>query len=147
MAAAGLTPGAAVTAQGVSFTWPHYAPGSFDNLRAEGQTIHLSGSGSTLGFLGSGGFGTQSGTITIGYTDGTTQSATLTFADWYADNPVAGGTIVATVPWNPAPGSTLGAHQVSVYSAVIPLAAGKTVASVTLPTNFNLHVFAVAAGG
>jgi len=147
LAAAGLTPGAAVTAQGISFTWPHYAPGSFDNMRAEGQTIPVSGSGSTLGFLGSGGFGTQSGTVTIGYTDGTTQSATLTFADWYADNPVAGGTIVATVPWNPAPGSTLGAHQVSVYSAALPLAAGKTVASVTLPTNFNLHVFAVAVGG
>jgi hypothetical protein len=103
LAAAGLTPGAAVTEQGVSFTWPHYALGSCDNVRAEGQTIRLSGSGSTLGFLGSGGFGTQSGTVTISYADGTTQSATLTFADWYADNPVAGGTIVATVPWNPAP--------------------------------------------
>ncbi len=29
----------------------------------------------------------------------------------------------------------------------MPLAAGKTVASVTLPTNFNLHVFAIATGG
>jgi hypothetical protein len=54
---------------------------------------------------------------------------------------------VATVPWNDAPGSTLGAHQVSVYSATVPLAAGKTVASVTLPENFNMHVFAIATGG
>lgn len=39
------------------------------------QTIGVSGSGSVLGFLGAGGFGTQSGTITITYTDGTTQTA------------------------------------------------------------------------
>jgi beta-glucosidase len=147
LATAGLTPDATVTAQGVSFTWPNYAPARFDNVRAEGQAIDVAGSGSTLGFLGAGAQGTQSGTVTISYTDGTTQSATLTFADWYADSPVAGGTVVATAAWNPAPGSTLGAHQVSVYSAAIPLAAGKTVASVTLPTNFNLHVFAVAVGG
>jgi beta-glucosidase len=68
-------------------------------------------------------------------------------ADWYADSAVPGGTVVATVPWNQAPGTTLGPHQVSVYSATVPLAAGKTVASVTLPTNFNLHVFAMAVGG
>ncbi|MGH3407863.1 MAG: glycoside hydrolase family 3 C-terminal domain-containing protein, partial [Streptosporangiaceae bacterium] len=135
--AAGLAPGATVTAQGVSFTWPAYAPGSFDNLRAEGQTIALSGSGSVLGFLGSGGFGTQSGPVTITYADGTTQTATLSFADWYADSAVSGGTVVATVPWNQAPGTTLGPHQVSVYSATLPLDAGKTVASVTLPVNFN----------
>ncbi|HEX3491205.1 MAG TPA: glycoside hydrolase family 3 C-terminal domain-containing protein [Streptosporangiaceae bacterium] len=144
--AAGLSPGATVTAQGVSFTWP--SAGGFDNLRAEGQTIALGGAaGSVLGFLGAGGFGTQSGPVTITYTDGTTQTATLSMADWYADSAVPGGTVVATVPWNQAPGTTLGPHQVSVYSATVPLAAGKTVASVTLPTNFNLHVFAMAVGG
>jgi beta-glucosidase len=145
--AAGLSPGASVTAQGVKFTWPDYAPGSFDNLRAEGQTVALSGSGSLLGFLGTGGFATQSGTITINYTDGSTQTATLSLADWFADRAASGGTIVATVPWNLAPGSTLGPHQVSVYSATVPLESGKTVGSVTLPVNFNMHLFAVAAGG
>jgi beta-glucosidase len=144
---AGLAPGASVTAQGISFTWPSYAPGSFDNAHASGQTIALSGAGTSLGFLGSGGFGTQSGTVTVNYTDGTSSTATLSFADWYADSAASGGTVVATVPWNDAPGSTLGAHQVSVYSATVPLAAGKTVASVTLPENFNMHIFAIAVGG
>jgi beta-glucosidase len=144
--AAGLAVGAKVTAQGVAFTWPDYAPGRADNLRAEGQTVAVAGSGTVLGFLGAGGFGTQSGTVTITYTDGSTQTATLSFADWYADSAVSGGTVVATVPWNDAPGSTLGAHQVSVYSATVPLQSGKTVASVTLPTNFNMHIFAMAAG-
>jgi beta-glucosidase len=144
--AAGLAPGAKVTAQGVAFTWPDYAPGNKDNVRAAGQTVAVTGTGTVLGFLGAGGFGTQSGTITITYTDGSTQTATVSFADWYADSAVPGGTVVATVPWNDAPGSTLGAHQVSVYSATVPLQSGKTIASVTLPVNFNMHIFAIANG-
>ena len=68
--------------RGVSFTWPSYAPGAFDNVRASGQTIALSGAGSELGF-----------------------------------------------------------------PAVVPLDAGKTVASVTLPEDFDMHIFAIAVGG
>jgi beta-glucosidase len=145
--AAGLAPGAPVTAQGVTFTWPDYAPGSFDNVRAEGQTVAVQGSASELGFLGAGALGTQSGAVTVNYTDGTSQQATVSFADWYSDSAVAGGTVVATVPWNEGPGSTLGAHQVSAYSATVPLDPAKTVASVTLPTDFNMHIFAMAEGG
>jgi hypothetical protein len=58
-------------------------------------------------------FGTQSGAVTISYTDGSTQTATLTLADW---------------------------------SATIPLESGKTVASVTLPVNVDMHIFAIATG-
>jgi beta-glucosidase len=145
--AAGLAPGASVTAQGVPFTWPSFGPGAFDNVRAAGQTIAVSGSGTSLGFLGSGSNGAQSGTVTINYTDGTSSTATLSLADWFSDTAAPGGTIVGTVTWNPAAGSTLGAHQVSVYSAVLPLTAGKTVASVTLPENFQMHIFAIGVGG
>ena len=73
--------------------------------------------------------------------------STVSFADWYADSAAAGGTVAGTVPWNESPGSTLGPHQVSVYSAVVPIDPAKTVASVTLPTDFNMHVFAIAPGG
>jgi beta-glucosidase len=145
--AAGLAAGASVTAQGVGFTWPSYAPGSFDNVRAEGQTVAVSGSGGVLGFLGAGALGTQSGTVTVNYTDGTSSAATVSFADWFSDSAVAGGTVVGTVPWNEGPGSTLGPHQVSVYSATVPLDPGKAVASVALPTDFNMHIFAIAEGG
>jgi glycosyl hydrolase family 3 len=76
-----------------------------------------------------------------------TGKVAVSFADWFSDSAVAGGTVVATVPWNLGPGSTLGPHQVSVYSATVPLDPGKTVASVTLPTDFNMHIFALAEGG
>ncbi len=144
LAATGLMPGAVVDHNGTLFTWPAVAAGQPDNVVAAGQTVTLNGSGSTLAILGTGAFGTQSGTAVITYTDGTTQSFTLAFADWYANSPVAGTEIaVTTTNWN-APGSnTLGNHQVSVYYTAVSLQAGKTVASITLPTNSNLHLFAM----
>ena len=144
LAAKGLKPGAIVTARGVKFTWPRSAPGRPDNVRAEGQTIGLSGAGRVLGFLGAATLGTQRGTITIHYADGSSQPAVVSFADWRADRPAAGDTMVATAAWNRVPGTV--SHPVSVYAATVPLEAGKIVASVTLPDNFNLHVFAIAEG-
>jgi beta-glucosidase len=144
LATAGLRPGAPVTSQGVTFRWPQYGGGRFDNVRAEGQTIAVSGTGGVLGFLGSATAGTQAGQVKIQYVNGSSESATLTFASWRADRAADGGRVVATVPWNQAAGS--GRQQVSVYSAVIPLRAGQAVASVTLPDNFDIHVFAIAVG-
>jgi hypothetical protein len=147
-----LTSGAQATIGGTTFDWP--AAGTADNIIADGQIIDLSGSGTDLGFLGAGGFGSATGTGTITYTDGTTQSYGLSLADWYNNDPVAGSEIATTTTsWNSS-SSTQAAHPVSVYFASVPLEAGKTVASVTLPTvsssagdNVNaMHIFALAVG-
>jgi hypothetical protein len=55
------------------------AAGSPDNVQASGQTIAVSlpSRATTLGFLGSATNGDASGTATITYTDGTTQTFTL----------------------------------------------------------------------
>jgi beta-glucosidase len=151
-AAAGLTPGSSVTVGGVALTWPNVPAGQPDNVVAEGQIIDMSGSGSSLVFLGAGDYGTVTGAGTITYTDGTTQSFNLTFADWYADAPQSGGTLVATTHLNSASGPQT--HQVGVYSATFQLASGMTVASVTLPAISNgvavgtpaMHIFAIGIG-
>jgi beta-glucosidase len=148
-----LTAGGQATVGGTTFTWPT-AVGTPDDVIADGQTIDLSGSGTDLGFLGAGAFGAASGTGTITYTDGTTQSYSLAMADWYNNAPVSGDEVAATTTsWNFS-SSTQTPHPVSIYFASVPLEAGKTVASVTLPTvsasagdEINaLHVFAVAIG-
>ncbi len=144
LAAKGLRPGASLTARGVRFSWPRYGASRFDNIRTQGQTVSVTGAGRVLGFLGAATLGTQAGTITIHYSDGSSQSAVLSFADWRANNAAGGGTVVATVPWNLIRGA--GQHQVSVYSATVPLQPGKTVTSVTLPVNIDMHVFAIAEG-
>jgi beta-glucosidase len=147
-----LTSGAQSTIGGTTFTWP--AAGTADDVIADGQIIDLSGSGTDLGFLGACGFGSATGTGTITYTDGTTQSYGLSLADWYNNAPVSGSQIADTTSdWN-FTSSTQTDHPVSIYFASVPLEAGKTVASVTLPTVGSgaangenaMHIFAMAIG-
>ena len=148
-----LTPGGQVSIGGTTFTWPTPV-GAPDSVIADGQTIDVSGSGTELGFLGAAGFGSASGTGTITYTDGTTQTYSLSMADWYNDAAVAGGEIANTSSsWNFS-SSTQTPHPVSVYYESVPLESGKTVASVSLPIistgvgdNVNaMHIFAIAVG-
>jgi beta-glucosidase len=149
-----LTAGGQVEFGGTTFTWPSVASGTADNVVADGQIIDLTGSGTDLGFLGAAGFGQANGTGTITYTDGTTQQFSLALADWYNNAPVSGDQIATTTTsWNFS-SSTQTDHPVSIYFASVPLAAGKTVASVTLPTvsagagngTNAMHIFAMAIG-
>lgn len=152
--AAGLAPGASVTHDGITYSWPASAPGTPDNVVAGGQAIALSGTGSKLGFLGASNNGDATGPVTVVYTDGTTSSTPVSFADWYSDAAVAGGDILATEPnWNQPPGG-IGDHAVSVYAYSIAIDPSKTVADVILPTTASeatsasspMHVFAIGFG-
>ena len=151
LAAVGLTPGGTVTADGVTFSWPDVPSGEPDNVVASGQIIALSGSGSTLGFLGVADNGIASGTGAITYADGTTQSFTIEYQNWIMATPVDGDTLVATTAYFNR--TTKGAARTpSVFAATVPLTAGKPVASVTLPdasvaavstSTVSMHVFAI----
>jgi beta-glucosidase len=155
LAAAGLTPGAVFTAGGLSFTWPAAAPAEPDNTMAQGQTIAISGSGSSLGFVAAANNSAESGTGTIYYTDGSTEPFTLSVGNfWYAvgtnGNPSNVG--VAGVNYANFPTGSSG-HEVFVFEQSVPLAAGKTIEAVTLPSlggvagyNAALHIFALAVG-
>jgi Fibronectin type III-like domain/NPCBM-associated, NEW3 domain of alpha-galactosidase len=154
LTAAGEAPGATVTHDGISYTWPSSAPGTPDDVVAGGQAIALSGSGSSLGILAAANNGTSTGTVTVTYTDGTTSTAQISIADWYANQAVPGSDILVTTPdWNQPPGG-IGNHAVSVYATSIPLDPGKTVAVVTLPDVSSgvasgqnaLHIFALGIG-
>jgi hypothetical protein len=150
---AGAGPGASITSAGVTFTFPDVAAGTNDNTVAEGQTIDMSGSG-TLGFLVSASYGPDTGTGTITYTDGSTQSYTLTVPDWWSTTAPSGGTVAVNSAYQNRPGNTTYAQTGDIFSIPITLTAGKTVASVTLPPGGPLaagtsaiHIFALAATG
>ena len=151
LSAVGATPGATLTVGGVAFTWPTTAgTGSPDNVVADGQTITLSGNGSRLGFLLAASYGPATGTGTITYTDGTTESFTLTAPDWWQG--VSAGTVALSVAHLNNPGNTTTDQPVSVFFVGVPLTASKTLASVQLPTVSAtaayqvpaLHLFAMA---
>jgi hypothetical protein len=155
LAAAGLSPGGVVKAGGLTFTWPNVPAAQPDNTMAMGQTVAISGSGASLGFLAAANNSPESGTGTIYYTDGSTQSFTLGIGNfWYPSgqngNPV--NTQVAAVNYANYPTGSSG-HTVYVFEQNVPLQPGKTVAAVTLPSlgdvagyNAALHVFALAIG-
>jgi hypothetical protein len=87
LAAAGVTPGDTVSADGVRYTWPDRPAGIPDNIEATGQTIPLSppAGASKIGLLGSASDTTAlgaGGTATVTYTDGSTSQFAATFSDW-----------------------------------------------------------------
>lgn len=127
------------------------------HVLASGQTINVTGNGTTLGILGTGivwAGSTVSGTGMINYSDGTTQLFTITFPNWWgADNATPGNALAATLAHDNSPPGGL-QSQVSLYDAEVTLQPGKTVTSVTLPnvsataqqgTN-AIHIFSMAIG-
>jgi predicted alpha-1,2-mannosidase len=155
LAKQGLTPGASVTADGLSFTWPNLPACSADNILAAGQTILVNGkSGAkTLGLLGSSTNGSSSGTITINYTDGTSTTQTVFFDDW-ASSPGSSDTAVATMPYRNSVGGSSQSLTVYVFATTVPVDSTKTVQSATLPDVSNsvgsgvtaMHIFTLSLG-
>ncbi len=149
LAAAGLAAGGHGTVHGLGFTWPDSPAGRPDNASATGQTIRLSKPASALSFIGSAVNGNQQAKATVTYTDGTTATADLSFTDWTVGG--GGGTVqygnevVAKTAYRNVAGA--GKDPVATYVfATEPFTApaGKTIASVRLPGNGDLHVFTLA---
>jgi hypothetical protein len=155
LAAAGLKPGGQVTSGGVAFTWPAASACQPDDVLAAGQTLLLApgASGDTrIGFLGTSTNGASSGPVTITYTDGSTSTVRLGFSDW-AGTAVPGEQTVAATPYRNSSSGTSQPLTISVYEVSLPLKAGKTVKSVTLPyvgdslTGVTaMHIFAIGLG-
>jgi predicted alpha-1,2-mannosidase len=156
LADSGLTPGATVTADGLSFTWPNVAACTPDNILASGQTMLVNGTAgaSTLGLLGSSTNGSSEGTITINYTDGTSSTETVSFNDW-AQGPGSGDTAVATMSYRNSISGTSQSITMYVYATTVPVDPSKTVASIIFPdvsgqvgpSTTAMHIFAVSMGG
>ena len=130
---AGAAPGATVSSSGLDFTMPDVTAGSPDNTVANGQIITTSGSGNSLGFLISGSNGPATGTGTLTYTDGSSQSYTVTAPDWFSTDPPAGGAVAVTSTYQNRQGNTTYQHTADLFSATVPLNPAKSLASVALP--------------
>ena len=152
LAADGITPGSTITSDGVTYTWPNVASGALDNIEANGQTIPLQPTTATkIGLIGSAtnapSTGTT-GTLTVNYTDGTSQQIPVVFGDWtlgagsYAVP--TGDQVIAETPYRDA-GTETQTVNTYLFSVDGTLTAGKTVAGITMPngTNGDFHVFAI----
>ncbi|MGW4641032.1 glycosyl hydrolase family 95 catalytic domain-containing protein [Sphaerisporangium sp. NPDC004334] len=153
LAQAGVTPGGTVSKGGVNFTWPDVPVGSPDNAIASGQSIKVTGTGKTLGFLLTGTYGAVSGPATIVYKDGTRQTFTLSSPDWYGA-PRPEGVAAAVAAYQNRPGNQRANTAATIYFAGVALQ-DKEVSRVDLPNISQqaasgvatMHIFAMAIGG
>jgi len=158
LSAAGVMPGSTVKADGLSYLWPNTKPGDLDNIEAGGQTVPLAGAaGATkIGILGSATNASPGadGDVVITYTDGSTQTVHLGMTDWTLGGgaisaPSYGNTIAVTTNYRNTSNGGRDTVKAYLFSATANLTAGKTVASISLPTDVGggqLHVFAFATG-
>ncbi|WP_437097676.1 NEW3 domain-containing protein [Streptomyces flavidovirens] len=146
LAAVGLTPGATVDALGAKLTWPDVPAGTKDNVASGGQAITLGGKGSRLVFLGSGVTSAATGNAAVYYTDGSSSTGTFGFPNWSFDPVTAhGATLVkSTDGRNRQDGYGNATVKYSVFAHSVALDPAKTVEFVVLPSNANVHIFAMA---
>ena len=117
----------------------------------DGQTIYMpSGSYTNLQMIGAGANGTQSNqNITVNFTDGTTATWTQTFSDW-ASTPEPGAVTGEAVMNGGTQINQLGNtvnRTANVYGYSYAIAPGKTVQSLTLPTNSNVGILGISLVG
>ncbi|VVJ17587.1 Uncharacterised protein [Amycolatopsis camponoti] len=140
--AAGWDRGRVVTVDGAQLRLPTAAPGSPDNVVADGQRIRGRFAGAALSFLvTSTGAGTE-GTGTLEYADGHTQDYRLAAPDWIVG---PGSRLTVAFPrWNTPDGPN--AVPAKLYTVSIPLDPGVPVTALTLPktgSGGRLHVFSI----
>ncbi|MDH6453531.1 MULTISPECIES: GH92 family glycosyl hydrolase [unclassified Streptomyces] len=147
--AAGLTPGEQGTTAGLTFTWPNSPAGRPDNATGSGQTIQLPSPARQLSFVGSAVNGNQQAEATVTYTDGGTGTVELAFTDWTVGG--GGGTVqygnevVARAAYRNVAGADRDPVATYVFATkAFTAPEGRRIASVTLPRNTDLHVFALA---
>ncbi len=100
-----------------------------------------------LGLLGSATNGNQTGqSVKVTYSDGSTQGLTADFGDWCStSSPPGAETVIATAYRNQ--NGSQGVPCRVYLDTLTGLNSTKTVASDTLPSNGNVHVFALAMDG
>lgn len=128
---------------GVPFQLGSMTNGSNNAVKGTGQTINLTqGAYSSIWFLGAATGGNQTGTFQINYTDGTNSTTSITENDW-GQRP--SNTVVTYGHRHSQTADLTGNWSYFVYS--LTPTAGKTVASITLPNNAKMKVFALSMLG
>jgi len=134
-----------VEVDGIPFLFPSSVASAKNNVVAMGQRIELpQGRYLSAVFLTSGSYGNASGNATVHYADGSTTTAGLGGADWYA----AGGSLSAPYRYQPDGGKDQ--HSVGIGTSEVWLDPQREAVALTLPvTNpaeagrTSLHVFAL----
>ena len=157
LVAAGGVPGKLLTVPGTDlrFSMPGIPVGDKDNATGAGQTlpVTLAPGATKLSLIGTAHAANQDTTATVNFTDGSSTSYKVQYGDWCGSAQF--GNVVAIQMAYRLNGTGTDGCQVKLFAtAPLTVPAGKTVESVTLPTQTGdpttagrIHVFAVADNG
>lgn len=128
---------------GVQFQTPGVSNGQKNIITMNGQTIPVADNGdSELALLTLGTNGGQSGQITLTYNDGTKETRLLQVNDWCQAAKFGGQKVIQFSDRNTPTGPA--APSCGIFYVSLPIDAGKTLSSITLPSNKNLHIVAMS---
>ncbi|MFC3505531.1 GH92 family glycosyl hydrolase [Micromonospora krabiensis] len=163
LAEAGVTQGQRHQVPGTAlhFTLPTVPAGKPDNASGNGRTIalRLPADATSISFIGAGTQGNQDTTGTATFSDGTTASIPIRMSDWTLGGnangtPAYGNIVVAKAAYRLSGTSRDSAQPFLFATTPYRIPAGKTLVSVTLPTQTGdpgsagrIHVFAIADDG
>jgi alpha-galactosidase len=143
LAAFGFTPGATFVHDSLAFKWPSVAAGTPDAVAGK-ALVSLTGTGNTLGFLGTAINGGAMETVLVIYADGSVEPHAVYFPNWTdGSNPGYGAVSVAAMPRRNPPEWT---YPVNLYEMTVPLNPNKEVSAVLLPSDPWAIVFSMALG-
>lgn len=142
----GYSYSADLVSQYLSFDDVSYALGSGsiganNVVKATGQIVALiPGNYSSIRLLGAASNGDKTGTIRITYSDNSTSDVSVTMKDWCGAT--AGQIVALAMPHRHMPSGDQTINT-NIYAYYLAPSVGKTVSSITLPNNADMHVFAV----
>lgn len=149
LAANGLTPGAPVAVGDTTFQWPSSPEAVPDAVIPKGQTVAIPNAPTLLSFVGASRDGGSEALATVTFDDGTTAAVPVGLGDWVLPSnsgaPVYNNSIVAKMAERNAHSDVHGAYVYATAPYAAP--AGRTIASVTLPEQDRMRLFAIATNG
>jgi hypothetical protein len=122
------------------------APGGDNVVSADSQTIVLpAGSFSSLTFLATAVNGNQPNqTFVVTYSDGTTETFTQGISDWFTPQRYSGESDALDMAHRDLSNGTTDSRTFHVYGYSLSLKPGKTVRSITLPSNNKVKILAMS---
>ena len=133
--------GTNVVFNGNSFTIAAASTTANNVVYGAGQTITLpQGQYAELEILADHTNGSFSETLVVTYTDNSTQMFTQTYGDWVqGSSGISGQSIAATMSYRDVSDGTENVKPIYVYAYEFALSAGKTIQSLTLPSDSNAN--------
>jgi hypothetical protein len=129
---------------GIPFLLGAGYPGALNIVECDGQTITVPVyQAKTAYFLGCAINGTQSGTFTFNFSDGTMSTQSLSFTDWSASTAQNGELRAAQYKFRHNAQGDLPA-KTSIFRYAVPLDSTKRLISITLPSNSDMKILGLS---